>query len=334
MSKVIVLMGLPGSGKTHFAEEYKKEHSLYNKWRVNLISVDSLMKKNRSGKKLEEVIAKEYMERSETNILDGLFLTNDDVIRVINRLPEKIERLHIHYWRPNIEYCLYNDSGRRSESSEVTIKNAKLEEPDAKRIKEATGVQVVTVTTHNVIKKQFWRKIADELRLHVEDGHYIYSEKWSLGGQYGNCWNSSMTQVSGDPEPADFVEFDDLLNRICPNISFAQNKRIYKKCVDTEEDYESDYYGGGITYAYYRCDLEKLFTILEENGLLDKMKKQKEEWIANEDPIRRGSYWVTIEQKNRPTSKIGVWNGYEWDLEEVCAWMPLTIPIPYDPIQK
>lgn len=48
MAKVIVLMGLPGSGKTHFAEEYKKEHSLYNKWRVNLISVDSLMKKNRS----------------------------------------------------------------------------------------------------------------------------------------------------------------------------------------------------------------------------------------------------------------------------------------------
>ena len=68
----------------------------------------------------------------------------------------------------------------------MTIKKCqKLEEPDAKRIKEATGVQVVTVTTHNVIKKQFWRKIADELRLHVEDGYYIYSENGALAGNMG-----------------------------------------------------------------------------------------------------------------------------------------------------
>ncbi len=187
MSKVFILMGLPGSGKTYFAEEYKKEHTLYNKWRVNLINVDQLIKKNRSGNKLENVIAKEYRETSETNILDGLFLTNDNVIRVIKCLPGNIECIEVHYWRPNIEYCLYNDSGRRTESSEITIKNAKLERPEAERIKIETGIKNVKIVPHDIIKKPFWRKLTDELCIHVKDGHYIYSEKWSLGGEYGNC---------------------------------------------------------------------------------------------------------------------------------------------------
>lgn len=331
MSKVLILMGLPGSGKTHFAEEYKKEHTLYNEWKVNSIDVDQLMRKRSFDGKLEEIITLKYKKLSEINIFDGLFLTNDDVIRVIKCLPGKIEHIEVHYWIPNIEYCLYNDSGRRTESSEVTIKNAKLEKPKAERIKEETGAKMVTVITHNVIKKKFWKKIVDELKVPVEDDHYIYSERWSLGGQYGNCWNDSMTPVSGDPEPADFVEFDGLLNRICPDISFMQYKRIYKKCVDTKEEYESGYYGGGITYACYRCDLEKMFTVLEESGLLDEIKSQKDAWVENEDPDRPGSYWVTIKQKDMPTTKIGVWNGYEWDLEEyVHAWMPLTVPIPYD----
>ena len=42
MAKVLILMGLPGSGKTTFAEKYAKKHNLDWKQEVNHIDIDSI----------------------------------------------------------------------------------------------------------------------------------------------------------------------------------------------------------------------------------------------------------------------------------------------------
>ena len=39
-----------------------------------------------------------------------------------------------------------------------------------------------------------------------------------------------------------------------------------RNCVEIEESYESDYYGGGCYYKRYVCDVEKLYETLRELG--------------------------------------------------------------------
>ena len=52
-------------------------------------------------------------------------------------------------------------------------------------------------------------------------------------------------------------------------MSFIDYKNIYNQCVDTEETYEHDYYGGCETKIRWRCDMEKLYEILKSMNLIN-----------------------------------------------------------------
>lgn len=268
MNKNLILVGLPGSGKTTFAEEYCiKNNSKYGSPKARHIEIDKIKESRWTKYKDTEDIIRRNIDKRAINIIDGLFLTNNDIIRVINCAPSFY--VEIHFWEPDIEKCLHNDVGRRKQNSIMTIKNTKIETPDLKRIKGETGNEDITIIKHEIVEKPFWKVKADEMDVYVRDGKYIYSDEWNMGGSHGNCWDSTQYPVSGD-EPVDFTQFDSLLEKICPNITFLQYKIIYKQCVETDNRYESDYYGGGVTYGYYKCDLEKLFGMLEERGLLNR----------------------------------------------------------------
>jgi hypothetical protein len=101
----------------------------------------------------------------------------------------------------------------------------------------------------------------------VSDDKKLRSERWCTGGAYGNCWNDHLSPVSGD-DPLEFDELDDLLEKIAPNVTFLHYKKIRNRCVSTEDSYESDYYGGGCNYMNWVCDLEELYSILEELGYI------------------------------------------------------------------
>lgn len=269
MSKLIILMGLPGSGKTTFANEYIEKNRLKS---MNIIHVDEYRyRKYDPISNVEDIINRYYNTHVKENIIDGLFLKNQDVIRLISCVPECVDEVEIHYWNPDIEKCLYNDVGRRRKSSKTTILNSKMEPLDLNLIKEATKVKKIQVITHEIIKKPLWKRKSDDLGLYIEDGHYLCSSSWSLGGTYGNCWNDYLCPVSADEQPTDFSEFDHLLEEICPSISFLQYKAIYKECIDIQTINEGDYYGGCVTYAFYRCDLIKLFNLLEEKELIESL---------------------------------------------------------------
>ena len=71
-------------------------------------------------------------------------------------------------------------------------------------------------------------------------------------------------------ETPDFVEFDELIEQVCPNISFIQYKNVYRKCVVQKTRTDCDYYGGSKEKAWWECNLKDLYKILLEKGLITK----------------------------------------------------------------
>ena len=69
-------------------------------------------------------------------------------------------------------------------------------------------------------------------------------------------------------ETPDFVEFDELIEQVCPNISFIQYKNVYRKCVVQKTRTDYDYYGGYEEKAWWECDMKSLYKILLEKGLI------------------------------------------------------------------
>lgn len=268
--KLIILMGLPGSGKTTFADEY--ESKITNRYWSNYlrrIDVDQL-KERYPKRNAEALIADEYKVSSSQCLIDGLFLTTNDIIKIVETIhryygEEHISDLEIHFWTPNREVCLYNDQGRRSKPSRETILNAHIEKPNLKTIREKTNIKNIKLVTHEVIRKPAWKELVESNGVCLSQSKFFTSERWSLGGAHGNCWDSNMYYSDPEPQP-EFVKLDDLLSKLCPNITFLQYKKIMRECVTIEEETYGEYYGGYCKYAWYRCDVERMVEILEEFG--------------------------------------------------------------------
>ena len=93
------------------------------------------------------------------------------------------------------------------------------------------------------------------------------SDEWCLGGSWSDCYGNSGN-VSADDQPTEFTEFDDLLTKICPNVTMLQYKKLYRECVTTKKRRECDYYGGVCEYARYVCNLRKLYEMMIEMNLV------------------------------------------------------------------
>ena len=267
MAKVLILMGLPGSGKTTFAEQYMNDKNTDWLTVACHINIDHIKEKGYMSD-TENIIRKYFKEHIKDNIIDGLFTCNDDIIRVINSIPYKRKSIEIHYWEPDVDTCLYNDIGRRRKSSKNTILNTKMEYPNIEHIKESTGIPNIVVVHHTVVKKPFWKVKSEELGLYLNEGKYFCSDTWSLGGTYGNCWDNDLGYVSPDEQPASFTELDELLENLCPQLTFLKYKELYRQCVIIEQKTENDYYGGSVQYAFYKCNIAKFFELLNEWNLI------------------------------------------------------------------
>ena len=255
---IIILCGLPGSGKTRYTKRLGKG--------AKVIHFDN---------NPEPYKDLDFPRDSCSIVFDGLFLRNQDVINVISDFDKNnpgiwtIGRLEIHWWKENREVCLRNDSLRPPErSAAVTIKTAPYEYPDEEIIRKGVSLDIGEFL---VIEEEVHDVISD----FNKEPEIIESDPWCLGGTWRD-WMGNSGTVSSEPQPTEFKKLENILDHVEPELTRRDYKMILGK-VEVIEYKEKDYYGGSVMYANYRIlkdDLMKTLINLgyeyvpEENGTI------------------------------------------------------------------
>ena len=283
-----ILVGLPGSGKTHYAEEHGAHVDEY--WNGTTTSKDvsyvNFDFKDYKGKSIKKVLGERFIHiinddhayivknhNTDHWIMDGLFLTNEvqkELVSAIvnNKCINRPIKIQFVYYKEDRETCLFNDQNRgREQLANITISNATYEKPNI----EALKVDFPNIE-FTIIEKEIYKMNLYDCKFKIH-GHYadkdkMRSERWTTGGSWGS-WTGESGTISPEPQPTVFQEFDDLIESLCPNITYLQYKKLYGQCVTIEEESESDYYGGTQYYSYFECDLKKLYEMMVEMNLID-----------------------------------------------------------------
>lgn len=291
--KVHILCGLPGSGKTTWAEN---QCSLDEDNR-EIISLDKYRNDRKvTIKDIIRVNSRVFMDNEDVYI-DGLFLTQKQVNDFVHDLVECLDtdedfflrspdKLHIiiEYWTENREACESNDidrvnSGVRDERSISTIKNAVYERIFKEDVEHAVDQFYCSKTEHrNGPKMEIFIELYEhETEKYSDNEKYIHdnynvvgdvlkSEEWSLGGTWGNYLGHRGT-IEADERP-EFNELDKILEHIAPNITFLQYKNLLKNYVKIVETEHYGYYGGFETLAHYEANIKEIYDWLKENNLI------------------------------------------------------------------
>ena len=267
-----LLMGLPASGKSYWAKEN--------------FNANSDMK-HYVGGELQNT------RKVVKACIDGLITTIDDLTKVIDSTLTYIEnrytrcdyqiKIYVHQWNDDRDTCLHNDkmrvnSGERKVDSKVTICTHPYEyiqKDQLKKYRENSHIVAIKFERHGVKKLNNYDIMFVPLIGYdrckyssdrIKKTKYMYSESWSAGGSWGDCWGNEGT-ISPD-KPLNFKELDELFEKICPNITYLQYKKIQQECVEIDEYTEHDYYGGIEHLQRWKCDLEKLYEMLKEMKLI------------------------------------------------------------------
>lgn len=267
-NKLIILYGLPGSGKTFFVKQQNLDS-----YHTIVLDLDSIFnnsylhnsKLQQQKFLLEKIIS--AFNYNKSIILDGLFTSNKDVAKIVNNLKDRDINdyiLEIIYWKPDIEACLHNDLYRREKSSEITIKNCKLEYPDPNIIGKQFTLIEKTVETKSFFELNFNKfifNIKKHSKLIIDENNMLIGGTWNGGGTWGNYLGNSGT-IDAET-PTKFSELNELVQLVCPEISYLNFINIYDKCYSINESSSNDYYGGhSITYCH-KFDLKEFFIALE-----------------------------------------------------------------------
>lgn len=261
---VTILWGLPGSGKTCYA----KANYPSNVFGSGIVEVDHIRASHKGDEFYRVLINKtqEALYAKNEAVLDGLFTTNDEVRKVCELISFGLSTLFkvcfkIVYWDKNVEACIHNDRGRRKIDSIATIENLPFEKPDPSKL--GGFVREKQITKRKIVKKPEYLAWAQEENIVNDETGFLRSSTWSLGGKCGDEYTFP------DKQPINFDEFDQLLEKICPDISLLKYKKLYRESVVIKVETRHDYYETEYSYAFYECNLSKFYSMLQELELLE-----------------------------------------------------------------
>lgn len=282
---VVLLWGLPGSGKTHWCKEaypVNPRTGLHDTTKAVVTNLDNILRSRDKYPNPFQLMAdrvigtlgsnKLFRSKEKSLVIDGLFTTNalaDQLFTAITTyrdraayLGDREIKFRVILWKEDREACRHNDLGRRKKDSVLAIDHSTFEEPSAEFLAKWG------MTRNDVAIKTVYRKPQIEVWMdETVSGHekgVLKSDNWCLGGSSRNCYGD-RSYLSVDVPPASFDDLDSLLETIAPDLTMLEYKRIERECVKIVSFEESDYYTDG-TYAAYQCDLAALHALLGTFG--------------------------------------------------------------------
>lgn len=280
-NRLIIPIGLPGSGKTFYGittlKKYRKKN--YVTFHCDCDGYINI------AKDMDDLLCKSTYKKTlnhkDVFYIDGPWFSEKSVLDVVkyffkwnNIKKVEIKHLDFVYWNLDRETCMSNDDDRREQSSKSTIKNhpfMKITDEFLEKVKEIINDYdmpdcEVNVGYRDVYKMDYIDKVVRDKGFNYDPTkNEFYSETWSLGGEWGNCWGDSGTI---EPEkPLDFKELDELLLELVPNISYLQYKNLFNKVADTVTSCDHGYYGTYEDKCQWVCNIDVLRNVLKELGL-------------------------------------------------------------------
>lgn len=299
-----ILVGLPGSGKTTWAYKQRElmtkdgsypTFGLVNKsYNGGIIDIDYLILSGKNHWRWLDNIDPETEEldmgrviRNNTCIdtsvdgviyIDGLFLTNDDVIDMIKKLAVvgktwnvKINII-IDQWEEDREKCKINDKMRlhenlRNEDSIHTIVHAPyeqiyIEDIEAMILDGTLEINDISLERHVIEIPEDWQMFL-EIKGTPEEASVISGESWCTGGTWASYNGDGYLTAETPKENEKLIE---ILTKIAPDIKYLEYLKIEKGCSKIVETTEYDYYGGCGHYSHWEIDSKKLYEMLKEMG--------------------------------------------------------------------
>ena len=289
IKEINITYGLPASGKTRWSKEQISNY--YNNNVIYHLEMDGhLYGRDSEGMNIVLNSQKEFEKRVKESIIyklgyiqhrsnstkcsliiDGLFMTNDSLIKMI----KSIKSIKNHYktsmfiriinFVGDRETSVWNDKGRldrfgEHKNAKVTIENGIKEELDIELLKsEHDNIEVSHV---KAVKKPLLKNfIYDDGNDYTPDE--LESDTWSTGGTWRNCYDSG-----GDIESEEPV-FMETLNNLLVKCNAVH---LYDDIIDNiaieHDDNESDYYGGCRYFSWYVINIKGLEEYLKEKGFL------------------------------------------------------------------
>lgn len=281
-----ILMGLPGSGKSTYAKKHLTRYKEMT--RDVLVDLDSVIGAfendwynaafdalyNRDLNKPDQMLCEFY----DYNIVfDGTIVNKSQVAAIKTACENYFERYShyqyklnfvLHIWEEDRLECLNNDAHRVAldkfaVSLADTIKTTKYENNFVEGEYGFDNIIWHPVYHYDEFDEfmDICKSVADWYSLN-EDKFTFRSREWSNGGTWCDCWDN--TGYIDAESPKEFDEFDKILEKACPNISFMQYKRLKNDSVKLVNYTDRDYYGGSESKSYWECDLKKLFEGIKE----------------------------------------------------------------------
>lgn len=265
VSKIVFLMGLPGAGKTTYANNEAENNKLIHIIRENAEFIKNKNKALWLATEFGKVPAKKTIV-----IVDVLVTKNEDLRKLIDLVNGCFSGQKIHvsvvYWNEDREACKINDARRgRDVSAARSIDSLEYQVPDSK-ILGIPDKNILMKNVYVVPQNEAWvEKISKKYNPSYDHKRtFISSESWNGGGESWG-WDDSPSTYS-DPDPQkEFVKLDELLAEICPNISFLIYKKLFRECAEIKDTGKSDYYSNIHSFRW-ECDLYKLYSFLTDLG--------------------------------------------------------------------